>query len=85
MVRVQFQEMLRGILLRSVIIACLLFTGCATTSEDYSNRETGDVEKGLYDQSISDQERPVESDMDLAKAHFERGNTYADKGQWQDT
>lgn len=70
MVRVQFQEMFRGTLLRLVIIACLLFTGCATTTEDYSNRGTGDIE------------RPVKSDIDLAKAYFERGNTYADKGQY---
>jgi tetratricopeptide (TPR) repeat protein len=83
-------KMSKSMMVISIIIIPLLFS-CATTqqkqsesrdAEFYLNRGLDYVNKGQYDQGISDLTKAIEIDPRFARAYDIRSITYMAKSQW---
>lgn len=79
---------LKGTLLRSGIALCLFHVGCGGRFVKSVDEENTFVRTDRYDRAILELSRVLEKNPQNARAYYERGLIYYEKGQydkaWQD-
>lgn len=79
---------LNSALLRSGIGVCLFLTACSNRPVEPVNQENTFVQADRYDRAISELSRVLEKNPQNARACYERGLIYYDKGEydkaWED-
>ena len=81
MMRVRNKETFKRVVLMSGIVVCLFLAGCKDKSVDHYNRGIAYIEKGQYDQAISEFTKAIEINPGFAEAYGNRGAAYFKKGE----
>jgi tetratricopeptide (TPR) repeat protein len=81
-------KVLRSILVGSGMVLCLFLTGCGNRTAEPADQEGIAAKTERYDRTISEFNRVLEGNPQNARAYYERGLVYYNKGEydkaWED-
>jgi len=80
--RAQNKKIFKRMLLLSGVVVYLLLIGCRDKSIDHIKRGNDHLNKGEYDQAISDYTKAIEINPRFAATYYNRGLAYQNKAEY---